>query len=137
VGSPESLADAASQELRSLIEAHGFSLSECSGEIVRYTSASAVLTVTAHAADRGQVDVIVEPAATHGVHERLIISRMVGRASLVRVLQLAADDLRTNERALQGDPSFFRQLGEEQRRDAEAWTAYYAGKGPQPTGKLP
>lgn len=96
------------------------------------------MTVAAYQAEHGQVDVIVEPVAAHDTYEKLVISRMVGRASLARVLQLAADDLRANEPALRGEASFFRSLGEEQRRKSEAWTAYYAGEGPRPTtGNLP
>jgi hypothetical protein len=138
VNSPESLVDAVVQELGSLLDEFGFALSEDSPEVVRYASASAVLTVTAYAGDHGQVDVIVEPGRAHSVHERLVIGRMVGRASLVRVLELAAQDLRTNEPALRGDLAFFAHIGTENQRLATAWTAYYAKQGPRPTtGKLP
>jgi hypothetical protein len=118
VGSSDELANAARQQLGSLIEAHGFALTESSAEAVRFESEAAAVTVTAYAADHGQVDVIAEPLAAHEAHERLVISRMVGRASLARVLQLAARDLRANEQALRGDPSFFTRLGEKQRGEA-------------------
>jgi hypothetical protein len=136
-GSPDSLADATRQELGLLLDEHAFVPTETSAEVVRFQSAVATVTVTGYAAEHGQVEVIVEPLAAHGQHERLVISRMVGRASLIRVLQLAAEDLRASEQALRGEQSFFRQLGEVQEREAEAWTAFYAGEGPQPTGKLP
>jgi len=113
---PDALAAAVSQELGSLIEEYGFVQGESSAEAVRFESSAAALTVTAYAGDHGQVDVIVEPAAPSDAHERLVISRTVGRASLTRVLQLAARDLQANEQALRGDSSFFRQLAVENRR---------------------
>ena len=102
---PNALANAVRHELGSLIEEHGVVQKESSAEAVRFESTVVAVTVTAYAEDHGQVDVIVE----HGARERLVISRMVGRASLARVLQLAAEDLRANEQALRGDFSFIRK----------------------------
>ena len=102
---PNALANAVRHELGSRIEEHGLVQKESSAEAVRFESPVVAVTVTAYADDHGQVDVIVE----HGARERLAISRMVGRAPLARVLQLAAEDLRANEQALRGDFSFIRK----------------------------
>jgi hypothetical protein len=63
---------------------------------------------------------------------------MTGRASMPRLLELAAERMREEEAILGGDPAFFERLAEKQRRRSDEWTAYHAGRGPRPrTGKLP
>jgi len=62
---------------------------------------------------------------------------MVGTASVARLLEIAHEQLSANPGVLEGDPTFYEQLAAENLRRSKAWTAYYAGEGPQPTGSLP
>jgi hypothetical protein len=62
---------------------------------------------------------------------------MVGTASVSRLLEIAVERMNADPAILSGDHAFYGELAAENRRLSEAWTAYYAGEGPQPTGKLP
>lgn len=62
---------------------------------------------------------------------------MVGTASVARLLEIAVEQMSADPAILRGDQAFYEQLGAEKRRQSEEWTAYYAGKVPQPRGRLP
>jgi hypothetical protein len=128
--------DAVQRELAFLVDERGFRLIEVSDQIVRFASPEVVVTASYYPSE-AQVDVTVTQVDQLDRYEELILSGMVGRASPARLLQLAAEKLRTNDPALTGDQSYFTRLGDERRREAEAWTAYHEGTGPQPRGKLP
>jgi hypothetical protein len=127
--------DAALRELSFLVEDYGFQLVEEGARFVRYASPSVM--VDAAFDPRGEVELRTsrmddpDPHATHTLHG------MVGRASAARVVELLAAQLRDEDAALRGDPDFFARLAATQREASRAWTAYYSGQGPQPTGKLP
>jgi hypothetical protein len=57
---------------------------------------------------------------------------MVGSASAARLLELALKRMRADPAILRGDAAFYEALGERATADAEAWTAYYARRGPRP-----
>jgi hypothetical protein len=129
---------AACRELAFVVEEFGFRIAESGREVVRFESPSVVVIASFYDGEGGQLDVTAQRANETDRHASLILGGMVGRASVARVLQIAAEKLRANEPALQGDESYYRRLGEERRRESEAWMAYYAGKGPRPaTGRLP
>ena len=128
--------DAATREFAFLVDEHGFRLVEVTGEVVRYESPLVIVTASYYPSEC-QVDVTAAPVARPGQYDKLVLSGMVGRASPARLLELAAEKLRANPPALSGDRAYYERLGDEHRREAEARTAFYAGKGPQPRGKLP
>jgi hypothetical protein len=132
----ENFSDAATRELAFLVDEHGFRLVEASNEVVRWESPAAVGTASYYPPEC-QVDVTVAPVERRDLYDELVLSGMVGRASPERLLHLAAEKLRSDHAALRGDSPYYERLGDERRREAEAWTAFYAGKGPQPRGKLP
>jgi hypothetical protein len=124
----------ASRELAFLVE-RGFRTVESSPHLVRWESetlgAEAIL-------DRGQVDVAVFRLGHEQPWERWTCTGAIGRASVSRLLQIAAERLLQEEAVLRGDRAFFEHLAARQKRESEEWTAYYEGSGPRPqTGKLP
>jgi hypothetical protein len=129
--------EAAQLELAFLVAEYGFCLVDAQDEVVRFESPRVVVKATFFAGDRGQLDLTAAPVDTTDPYAQFVLSGMVGRSSAIRLLRLAAEKLRANEAALLGDVSYYQRLADERRREAEAWTAFYAGKGPQPTGKLP
>jgi hypothetical protein len=87
---------------------------------------------------RGEVVVNVTRVGHDDGHERWTYAGMVGRASVDRLLEIAAERMRENSAILAGDAAFYEQLGREHRQTAEEWTAYSARKGPRPRrGPLP
>jgi hypothetical protein len=63
---------------------------------------------------------------------------MVGRASVARLLEIAAEQLLAEPRVLGVDHGYLDQLAANAQADSEAWTAFYSGQGPRPTtGRLP
>ena len=113
-----------------------FNIVEVTDRVVRFES-PVVFVTASYYPNECQVDVTAAPLDRSDRYEELILSGMVGRPSPARLLQLAAEKLRTNEAALNGDRAYYARLGAERRRESEAWTAYYEGKAPQPRGKLP
>jgi hypothetical protein len=103
--------------------------------MVRFESADVEVSVS-YFPPEGQVDLFAR-LRRRDRYEEFVWSGMVGRASLARLVQLAAKALRGNAEALSGGELYYRRLGEARRRKAEEWTAFYQGKGPQPRGKLP
>jgi len=136
----EGLGDLVRSELAFLLDAHGFVVLREDEHIVELESPTLFAQVVWD--PRGEVGVNIR---RRGV-ERFGDARygqwsyfgMVGRASVQRLLQLAAERLRAEPRVLQADDEFFDALAREQHGTAREWTAYYSGKGPRPRrGHLP
>jgi hypothetical protein len=87
---------------------------------------------------RGEVEVVVRLREATSAFAAINFGGQTGTASLTRLVQLIANDLRHEEPALRGDAAFFELVALERSRQAAEWTAYYSGKGPRPeTGRLP
>jgi hypothetical protein len=86
---------------------------------------------------RGEIDVNVSPLGTTDRLATWTYTGMVGAASVARLLEIAVEQMSANPAILGADQTFYEQLATENRRASKAWTAYYSGKGPQPTGELP
>jgi hypothetical protein len=112
-----------------------FGSSAKSGYLVRFESGT--LGAEAMFDPRGEVGVEVFRLGREAPWERWTYGGMVGRASVPRLLEIASERLQAEEPVLRGEPAFFDRLAAEKRRATEEWTAYYAGKGPEPRGKLP
>ncbi|MGH3024773.1 MAG: hypothetical protein ACRDNI_14040 [Gaiellaceae bacterium] len=129
-------AETVRRELAFLIDHHGFRIVSESEYLVRLDSET--LGAEAMFDPRGEVGLEVFRLGHEGPRERWSYTGMVGRASVPRLLQIAAEHLQAEEAVLRGDPAFFDALTRENQRLSEEWTAYYARKGPRPqTGKLP
>jgi hypothetical protein len=128
--------EAVRREFAFLVSEYGFELSDASSEVVTFESPRVEVTASCYPSEH-QVDVVARLAGTDDPHAQFVWSGMVGRASEARLVELAAEVFRKNGAALRGDESYYREIATEQQRLAEAWTAYYEGRGPQPTGKLP
>lgn len=114
---------------------HGFKLVAQDHHHVRLESQS--LAVEAWYDPRGEVEVRVSRLASADPYEVWTYTGMVGRASVARLLEIALEQMSANPEVLSSDQAYYEAIGFEKRQLAEAWTAYYEGKGPQPTGKLP
>lgn len=65
-------------------------------------------------------------------------SGLVGRASVGRLLELALVEMHAEPAILRGDADFYARLATENLASSQAWTEYYAGRGPRPgKPKLP
>ena len=129
---------AAERDLAFLVRDLGFEVVSIEDERVRFESGAVAVTLTAYRSEGGQVDIRVARLGYETAVETLSLSGMVGTASLSRVVDLLAERLKEAEDALRGDQAYFERLAGEQRRLADEWTAYYAGRGSRPqTGKLP
>jgi hypothetical protein len=98
---------------------------------------STTVSIEAWHDPRGEVEVRVSPLDTADRYATWTYTGMVGAASVSRLLEIAVEQMNADPAILSGDQAFYGELAAENRRLSEAWTAYYAGKGPQPTGKLP
>ena len=99
---------------------------------------SPTLGVEATFDPRGEVELAVFRLGHEEPGARWTYTGMVGRASVERLLEIAAGQLRDEPALLRGDPDFFERLRAKNRREAAAWTAYYSGTGSRPqTGELP
>lgn len=80
---------------------------------------------------RGQVDVAVSP---HGREpwQGWSYTGMVGTASVSRLLEIALMRMQAEPAILRGDTAFYEALAKRTTANAEAWTAFYAGRGPRP-----
>ena len=131
----ESFANAVRDKLAFLLTEHGFRVVHEDAHCVRLESVS--LCAEAVWDPRGEVTISV---FQRGYRDSGTWSYtgMVGRASIPRLLEIAAERIRAQEQMLLGDDAFFEILAEEQRQASEALTAYYSRKGPRPrTGQLP
>jgi hypothetical protein len=131
----EDFIEAAKRELAFLVDEYGFRVVEETDTDVRFES-PAVAVVAAIDRPRSEVEVFVGRRG----HEygTLSFGGMIGQASAVRLLEMAAAELRAHEWALEGDENLYDQLAFQQRRESREWTAYNAGRGPRPsTRKLP
>jgi hypothetical protein len=108
---------------------HGFRITEEDPHRVVLESA-AVQVVVVHD-PRGEVDASVMPAGGDWP-KRWSYSGMVGTASVGRLLEIALDKMRAEAAVLEGDPEFYERLGHRNETESQAWTEYYAGRGPRP-----
>lgn len=131
----ETFPEIARRQLAFLIRDHGFGVVTEDQHHIRLESGS--LAAEAWYDPRGEVDVRVFRLGNENPYEVWTYTGMVGTASVSRLLEIAGGQMSANPAVLRGDQSFYEQLGAESRRLSEAWTAYYAGKGPQPSAKLP
>lgn len=84
---------------------------------------------------RGEVSVSVSRLVHADPFQAWVYTGLVGRASMERLLEIAGERMRAEGAVLRGDPDFFQRLGLDKREEAEAWTAFYAGRGPRPKRK--
>jgi hypothetical protein len=130
-----SFREVARQQLSFLIDDRDFTVVAEDEYHVRLESES--VGVEASYEPLGEVEVRVFRLGQDDPHESWTYTGMVGRASASRLLSIAIEQMTANPAILSGDATFYERRGAENRRLSEAWTAYYSGKGPQPTGKLP
>ena len=129
-----SLPDLVRDKWASLISDDAFTMVEAGADRVVLTSHETRI-VAVHD-PRGEVDVAVyrhdqEP------WQGWRYAGMVGTASVARLLELALEDMKSDPRILRGDAAFYKGLGDRATTDAEAWTAYYARRGPRPKRDQP
>lgn len=98
---------------------------------------SEALAVEAWHDPRGEVEVRVSRLNSADRYAVWTYTGMVGTASVSRLLEIAVETMTADPAILSGDQAYYEQLAAENRLLSEAWTAYYAGKGPQPREKLP
>lgn len=129
------LADLVDVAMGPLLVAHGLRMVSSDNDSVAFDSETLHLLV-AHD-PRGEVDVRVvrRKSPSEGTWT---YSGMVGRASVTRLLELAALELAAEPKVLAADDAYFEALAEKQAELSAEWTAYYSRKGPRPTtGSLP
>jgi hypothetical protein len=80
---------------------------------------------------RGEIDVSVYPHGP-GSYGRWRYGGMVGRASLLQLLEMAAGAMESDPAVLRGDAVFYEARAHEQRAESISWTEYYARSGPRP-----
>ena len=118
----------------SLLRGDAFTLVEADANRVVLTSRETRI-VAVHD-PRGEVDVAV---CRHDQEswQGWTYAGMVGNASVARILELALDEMQADPRILRGDAAFYKAMGDRTSDDAEAWTAYYARRGPRPSRDQP
>jgi hypothetical protein len=124
-----SLLELVEERWASLMARHGFDVISSDMSSVVLDSHSVRVEV-AHD-PRGGVDVSVFPHG-QGASGRWEYTGMVGRASVARLLDIAAEKMESEPAVLRGDGGFYATLADQQRAASSAWTAYYAGQGPRP-----
>jgi hypothetical protein len=136
MGLEEGFRGAVLRELSFLTDDYGFRVTRESERCVRFESQAAVVVATFD--PRGEIELRVAQLGQERGIGTLTLAGSVGRASPPRVVQLLAERLRGCQDALSGNEGYFKSLREEQQRDSEELTAYYAGRGPPPArGRLP
>lgn len=118
-----------------LLDAHGLRRSSDDGSLATFENDVVRLQVAFD--PRGEVDLRVarRSCPTAGVWT---FTGIVGRASVTRLLELAAEELVAEPKVLSGDPAYFDALASAQADESAQWTAYYSRRGPRPkTGQLP
>ena len=131
----DSFPDIAQRRLATLTRDHGFDLVAHDQHHVRLESR--LLAVEAWYDPRGEVEVRASRLASADPYEVWTYTGMVGTASVDRLLEIALEQMSANPAILSGDQAYYEGIGVERRQQSKAWTAYYEGEGPQPTGKLP
>ncbi len=131
----EWFANAVRDKLAFLLTEHGFRIVYEDEHCVRLEA----VTLCAEAVwdPRGEVDVKV---FRRGYRESGIWTYVgaVGKASVPRLLEIAGERIRAEERVLIGDATFYEHLAADQKKKSEEWTAVYSRKGPRPhPPKLP
>lgn len=113
----------------SLLSGEAFTVIEEDDDRVVLTSPNTRIVVIHD--PRGEVDVAVSP---HGQEPgpSWSYAGMVGTASVARLLELALTRMQAEPAILRGDTAFYEGLADRATAEAEAWTAYYAGRGPRP-----
>ncbi len=98
---------------------------------------SPTLCVEAVSDPRGEVAVNVYRLGKRE-HGMWAWAGMVGRASVPRLLEIAAERLREDGEVLNADAAYYDNLAADQHAASVMWTAYYSGRGPRPnTRHLP
>lgn len=107
---------------------HGFEVVGTSAGLVEFRSPGIDLSVSLD--PRGEVEVRAQRrAASEGLWT---FTRMVGRASARRLVEMAAVALADEPEAIAGEPSYWNELADKQRAETAAWAAFHAGTGPRP-----
>lgn len=113
----------------------GFDVTGERPEVLTLESSN-VRVVVAHD-PRGEVDVRVYPLDRER-WDGWSYTGFVGRASVGRLLELALAEMQAEPAILRGDAEFYARLATENLADRQAWTEYYARRGPRPgRRKLP
>jgi hypothetical protein len=131
----DEFADTTVAELAFLFD-YGFVISERSRDSVRFESPN--VAVSALLSPFGEVEIRVARLGHENGYGTLTLAGMVGRASAPRVIQLLAEELRSEDEALRAKDDYFRDLAERQRRRNEELNDYYSARRSWPRkGKLP
>jgi hypothetical protein len=132
----EAFADLVRREFAFLAVDHGFQVTREDQQRVRLESPT--LVVVAFWDQRGEVAVRVSRRGHEEWAESWNFDGMVGRATVLRLLQMAGEQMKAEASVLLGDAAYYAALSAEQNRSAKERTAYYSRQGPRPrTGKLP
>lgn len=129
MSSEESFAEQVRDKLAFLISEHAFSVVREDKYVVLLESP--MMHAEAIWDQRGEVTVNVYRRAKRDFG-MWSYSGFEGRASVPRLLEIAADQMQEDARVLDGDTTYYDALATEQKASAEAWTAYYSQKGPKP-----
>jgi len=109
--------------------AEGFDISQENARRVDLESSNLNLVVVHD--PRGEVEV---RAFRPGTDQRygLSYTGMVGRADVGRILDIALAEMRAEPAILAGDAEFYAAEARDKKATAQAWTDYYARRGPRP-----
>jgi hypothetical protein len=123
------------QELVVFID-RGFRVVREESHLVRLESQD--VAVEAKLDPREGVELKAMRLGEEGLHQRWTYSGQVGRANVRRLIQIGRDRLQEAPLAVAGDQLFYEELTSRQAATSNAWTEFYARKGPQPRpGPLP
>ena len=68
----------------------------------------------------------------------VVLRRDGGQGIGSRLLEIAGERMRAEQRMLLADDLYYDQLADKKRKSSEEWTIYYSGSGPPPdTRRLP
>lgn len=122
------LVDLVRQHWAGLLDS-GFTISREEQHVVELRSSELNITV-AHD-PRGEIDVYVNLPGTERFHGWSYCG-MVGRASVGDLLDIVLSKMSSEPRLMAADREYFEEVARASRENAEAWTAYHAGTGPNP-----
>jgi hypothetical protein len=80
---------------------------------------------------RGEVEVRAFRPGTDQ-HNGWSYTGMVGRADVGRLLDIALGEMRADPAILAGDVAYYEAMARDKAATAQAWTEYYARRGPRP-----